>query len=396
MSNPTLLRRPAAAAALALTLATAPALALDPTGDPVADAFLRIVEAQSDGDVSAAGASTDGDVTTIDGFAATTTDEGQTVSMTSRTVAITGGIVSTEGGLTADAVAFDGLRIEGSPEPFLMTVGTIEAEGVALAPPGQADDAVMPGDDATYERLVMQDIVLSDGVGDDAVTVARFSTEGRNLASDTLREGELTLERAVIPVAGIEDEQLKANLEALGYREIALDVSLDGTWAPQSGDLDLRTVRVTGADMGTVSFSGQMGGLTEELVARLQQDGDDQDELMGRLTTEVTVSSLELTYEDGSLVEKILRMVAEAQGTTADAFADQLGQMLPQMLSAIGNEAFESEVASAVGAFLRNPRSITLTADPANAVPIAQVLGAAMMSPGAIPTVLGVTVSANR
>lgn len=53
-------------------------------------------------------------------------------------------------------------------------------------------------------------------------------------------------------------------------------------------------------------------------------------------------------------------------------------------------------VTSAVTDFLENPKSLTVTIAPQNPVPVAQIAGAAMSSPKAVPDLLGVAVVANQ
>lgn len=386
------IRRPAAAFA-ALALAAGPAAAFEPTGDAVADAFLSIVEAQTEnGSVSASGASTEGDVTTIRGFAATTTDDGETLSMTSGSVAITDGVVADDGSMTAERLAFADFSVSADPDPFRMRIAEIAATDVRLDPPAAATEGGLPADEAAWRTLRLSDITLT---GDGEITVEEVRLRASGLDDETLREGTLAVSGVAIPMATIEDEDMRANLDALGYDGIAFDLAVDGTWAPANGVLDLTDVRVTARDMGVLTFNATLGGLTEDVLEKLQAEEQNPDEQLAMLNN-VTVTSLTLAWADAGLASRVLGMMADSQGTSVDALAGQLAQALPAMLSAIGNEAFEAEVADAAGSFLQEPGTLTVTARPQNPVPIAQIVGAAMMSPGAIPTVLGVSVSASE
>jgi hypothetical protein len=52
-------------------------------------------------------------------------------------------------------------------------------------------------------------------------------------------------------------------------------------------------------------------------------------------------------------------------------------------------------VSAAVNTYLDKPGSLTISAEPANAVPFPMIMGAAMGAPNTLPNVLGVKVTAN-
>ena len=68
---------------------------------------------------------------------------------------------------------------------------------------------------------------------------------------------------------------------------------------------------------------------------------------------------------------------------------------MPMFLMRLQNPDFATKTANAAGAYLDDPRSLTVTVAPANPVPFAQIMGAAMSAPNTIPDVLGVAVTAN-
>ena len=100
-------------------------------------------------------------------------------------------------------------------------------------------------------------------------------------------------------------------------------------------------------------------------------------------------------YEDASLAKRVISAQAKRQGVPAEAFVQQINAMVPMLVSTIGNKDFEKKVASAAGAFLEQPKSLTISARPKQPLPFAQIMGAAMMAPQSLPTVVGAEVSAN-
>ena len=76
--------------------------------------------------------------------------------------------------------------------------------------------------------------------------------------------------------------------------------------------------------------------------------------------------------------------------------AGKLNGALPFMLNAINNPAFQEKVAKAGQAFLTDPKSLTITLNPAQPVPFQEIMGSAMSAPQTLPDMLAIDVTANN
>lgn len=65
------------------------------------------------------------------------------------------------------------------------------------------------------------------------------------------------------------------------------------------------------------------------------------------------------------------------------------------MMAQLNLPELQSQVSSAVNAFLDNPKSLTISAEPEKPVPFPTIMGAALGAPNTVPSVLGVKVTAN-
>jgi hypothetical protein len=99
---------------------------------------------------------------------------------------------------------------------------------------------------------------------------------------------------------------------------------------------------------------------------------------------------------DDSATGKVLDFVAKQQGTNRESIIAQAKGTLPFALAQLQNPAFAASVSAAVGAYLDNPQSLKIAAMPANPVPVAQIMGAAMAAPQSIIGVLGLAITANE
>ena len=72
------------------------------------------------------------------------------------------------------------------------------------------------------------------------------------------------------------------------------------------------------------------------------------------------------------------------------------GGMMPILLAQAKLGALQNQVSEAVNAFIDDPKNITITAEPEKEVPFPMIMGAAMGAPESVPTLLGVSVTANE
>ena len=89
-------------------------------------------------------------------------------------------------------------------------------------------------------------------------------------------------------------------------------------------------------------------------------------------------------------------MQAKQSGMSKADFVTQITGALPFMLNFIGNEPFQKKVADAVTAFLKDPKSITISASPSAPVEFVKIMGAGQTAPQTLPDLLGADISANN
>ena len=113
------------------------------------------------------------------------------------------------------------------------------------------------------------------------------------------------------------------------------------------------------------------------------------------LMQQLTFHEAEIAFTDDSLTGKILNYVAERQGMSADAVANQAKAIMPFALAQLNNPELTKMVTEAVSNFLDDPQSLRITATPTEPVPFALIMAGAMSAPENLPQTLGVTVTAN-
>jgi hypothetical protein len=391
------LSRPAFALALACPLVLAPpALAFDATGNDIADRFLEIVEAGNATVSGYDGVTQSGETVTISGLRSSI-DEGSDKSrLTIRETTIAGGRLTDDGGLSASSLTMGGVNIENLDDDEDVKVS---AENIVISDPVLASPAAVKASNGaeaitpTYSRAELTNIVI-DADDDGRVPVSRVVAVIDTMDGGLPTSGSINVEGIEITADSLDDEERKA-LSDLGYESLTLSFQMQADWKPDTGELAIDRLTLSGENAGTLNAALRINGLTREVLEQLDAAQDNPEQAMG-LMQGLLVESISLRIDNDSIVDRVLENQAKEAGATREVFVEQLTGALPFMLSMLNNAEFQAKVAGAATAFLKDPKSLSASATPAAPVPFAQILGTAMMAPQSLPDILGVTITANQ
>ena len=227
-------------------------------------------------------------------------------------------------------------------------------------------------------------IVPNDDFGE--VTVEKLEIETNNIVDYQAQGSRGTVTGIRIPAKNAPLGPMSP--QSLGYEEIILDINWDGARDPETQVATIDTLAVTMRDGGSISISGAFGNVP---AVRPKEP-----EASMMYLSQMTVQSLKLHYIDDSLAGKILEAAAAKQGTTREQYAQQLAGALPFFLSMLQNPEFQNKVATAVGKFLADPKSLTISVQPDRPVSGAELFGLVQTAPQTLPDVLGASIEANN
>jgi hypothetical protein len=203
-----------------------------------------------------------------------------------------------------------------------------------------------------------------------------------------------------VPASALALVDTQGVLKQLGYGDLNFSLSGDGKLDIDNDKLGLTMNLAYGAkDMGTIKMSVGAGDVPVAAYAELrkaQLEGREPDfaAVMPQLQGS-TISALSLRFEDASITNKILPMIAAMQGTTKDAFVANAGAMAQMGLMSLNNQEFTTKVVTAINSFLKDPKSITVAMKPAQPLKVQELMTLNPANPGEAITKLGVDVSAN-
>ncbi len=283
-----------------------------------------------------------------------------------------------------------------------VSVTGMAIEGLQIAQKEGASK--LPGESPYFFDSAAVAGVRVANAGKDVFTLGSTNFVNTVAGSSTI-DSRFTLGNFAFDFTASGEDELAKTMTSVGYPQLTGNGSAEMSWDPKTGDTSLSPLRLTAADAGEFSISYRLGGYTPAFAKSLadiqrQMANDPQAAqsagmaIIG-LMSQLSVGSLQIGFTDDSLTNKLLDYYAKQNGTTREQLADSLSQMAPQMLAALNNPEFQTQVSTAVSTFLKDPKSIRISVDPSTPIPATQILGAAMGAPQTLPQVLQVKVTAN-
>ncbi|AXS40644.1 hypothetical protein D1F64_11955 [Breoghania sp. L-A4] len=368
------------------------AMAFDPTGSDVADTFLKGLESGGAQDLSVGSVEQTGETVVINMLAATMRQRGEEMSLEAEAIAFTDASVDATGRIKAGAMAARNVSMKTDTATFF--AARTAATNVILVRPRDMGAVAAPIDAIGYESLDITDVRVSTE-DEGTVPIARiFSTLERSGKAPPTK-GTFQIEGIELDPAQLDDEQAKKTLAELGYDMLNLSMKASFEWDVLNSRAILENFEISGDAIGTLSLSASFGGVTPDVVAKLKQQSHADGELMA-LAQQITVESIDLRFDNDTIVERVLDRQAEEANMERAAFVERLNSSLPRILTLLQNPPFQEKIAAALGTFLSAPESLQITANPAQALTVGSIAGTAMMAPMAVPLLLGLDIKANE
>jgi hypothetical protein len=385
------------AAGTALVAFATPALALD--GNDLVSKLNRALYVQEGAGIVAGSVEVDGsDVTLTNSRFELGGDQG---SLPLGTIEMTG-VEEDAGGYTIESVTFQNIDIK--QENAEVTASDISLSGVTVPADvnGNTLASVLLYDEATAGPLN----VKVDGKNIMSIGSSRLTTE---VAEDE-KSVDFNVQVTDIKgdVAAIQDPATRQTVADLGITSLDGKVSMVGSWDMEPGTLAIEEYAFDFANIGRLNMAFSLSGYTLDFVrsanetARAMEANPNKEEAaqaanlaMLGLMQRLTFNSAMIRFEDAGITEKALDVAGKQQNTTGDQMAQMIKAMTPMILAQYNIPELQNMLSEAVNTYLDKPGSLTVTAQPAKAVPLPMIMGAAMGAPNTLPQVLGVKVTAN-
>jgi len=194
---------------------------------------------------------------------------------------------------------------------------------------------------------------------------------------------------ATLQVRGFEMRADKAKpatrawMERLGYKQITVDVDYAYRYRPGLRELTIEKVRISGKQVGTLTFRAKVGNVTRFDARTFAQ--------VVTIAMQTVVRSGRLTFEDGSLVARLIRDQARLAGQSEAAYREALVGSIDGEMRKTKSVSLRRQLQH-MRAFVAEPGQITIELTPKRPVPVLLVAG--VRDTGLLQRLLGVKVTA--
>ena len=179
-----------------------------------------------------------------------------------------------------------------------------------------------------------------------------------------------------------------ALLGQLGLDSVTLNEEITLAWNSDNQTLNLDPLTIELADIAKLSGAVGFGGIMRDYL-------DNPEQAQAAMATgTVLPSTLTLTNLGG--VNEIINLAGGMTGMGPEQIRSFAQSQVQGMLGAFTKPDFAAMVASNVKTFLTDPQTLKIVLQPAAAVPVAQIIGAATTAPHTLPDILNIGVSANQ
>ena len=240
------------------------------------------------------------------------------------------------GALTIDEIdvssVLNGL-IKGSLLAAKPTVARLSWNGFEASFPDKDVPASAPGGNMVNVRLGALD--------------AQTTFEGGTPTKSTTAIRNLVVE---LPKAS---ETGKTLAEA-GYERVDVSMTTGIAFNPAKKSLMIDDFTISGVGMGSVGLRAEFANIDPAML-----NGDPMAALAALMTVEF--ASTELTVVNDGLIDKALAVAAKEQGKKPDQLKKEAGAMVTQFAPMmLGGDPSSLQVAAALGAFIRDPKSLSV------------------------------------
>jgi hypothetical protein len=188
-----------------------------------------------------------------------------------------------------------------------------------------------------------------------------------------------------LPVEAIEEPKARAIWKALGYDRVRGDFGARLAWNESDESITIEDFRFALEDVGALSLSAVLNGLSREALADLEGLPE---ALAGLSFVRGTLS-----LENYDILNRWVDRQAALTGDEPLALRQRIAVMLAEITSDVGNAGFQQQLRQVLEASIMVPGSVTATAMPSTPVPLVALGVLAQSAPASLPDLLGLTIA---
>jgi hypothetical protein len=351
--------------------------------------------------LAAEGTSVDGDTVTLTGVTATiTTADNKKIPLGDVTLE---GVTESEDGYDVKKVSFADLNVMDNGSGISATDIYVEGLSIPSEPQSGTLSSIMLADSVHVgSTKIMADnkqVMTLDGVD------ANY-----NVADDESKvDFDATISGINIDTTSAPDPKAQETIQALGLQNISGEIGMKGSWTLADGKMDITEYSFDFDNIGRLDINFSLSGYTLAFLKNMQdavkasQANPDKAaaqaalgmSMMGMMQ-QLVYNGASIRFDDAGITAKMLDYAGKQQGVDGKQFAQSLKGMLPMVLGGLKMPDLQKQISDAANTYLDDPKSIEVSAKPAQGMPFPQIMGAAMGNPADLAKTLNVQVTANQ
>jgi len=180
------------------------------------------------------------------------------------------------------------------------------------------------------------------------------------------------VEHCVIDLSERAGAPADAQLIALGYKEVDLSWTLDGEWREKEQEIALRQASLEGKDMGRIELSAQLSNVSPLLFSPVPA-------LAHAAAITAEAKRVDANFENMTLIDRTIAAEASSKGVDPLKLRSEYAGAATLLISTFfDNNEKARPLATAIGAFIQDPRKLRVTLQSAKGV---SLLSAMMSKP---------------
>jgi hypothetical protein len=182
-------------------------------------------------------------------------------------------------------------------------------------------------------------------------------------------------------------------LALIGGGDLIFDLWGMGVMTAEGGTFDSA---LSARLLGKLRLSGRFAaGRSTDLVASAPAYSQSDAMIPSPQLSPMTVSRLSVRFEDQSITGKILAMLAAERSVGTEVLIEEAAAAVEQAFANVQNARLVEQIKTALKSYLADPKSFTLTAEPAPPAPVGSVIERIIADPASLLAQFPVSVSAN-
>lgn len=270
-----------------------------------------------------------------------------------------------------------------------------------LPPQGQGSSATRP-----YGSFTMRDFTFRVHQ-QDILKISDFHIDVDTPEAGKPVEFSGAVEAFHLKLDSLKDADTQAIVDTLGYRQLDGYVELGGTWDAAANRFAMDSYNLSIDKMGTLGLSFDVSGVSmallsaaAQLQARVAANPDGDNTMAGlqavSLLAPVTLHSARIGFDDDSLTQRAVGMLATQSGQDVDAVVAGAVRAVGDWAARFSDPALTEQARTAVETYLADPQSISITAEPPVPVSGVTIAFGALQGAQTLPQQLGLKIEANE